>query len=130
MRWTEAAIAELTDLCFEEKTNAQLAEHFKVPVTEIYAKRSQLGLTIDKVQATKKHAPKSMTLRRVIQEKKELIEMLNPVFRFAYNRGVELELSDDGNTVFIKLGSSTKKVCIECDSHLAIIADVTRKCLY
>ncbi len=53
MKWTTEQQEELRTLCFAEFTNAQLAEHFKCPVTEIHAKRSQLGITIPKVLAAK-----------------------------------------------------------------------------
>ena len=57
MKWTEQQISELKRMCFAEDadvrkpSNAEIAKHFGVPVTEIHAKRSQLGITIPKVRA-------------------------------------------------------------------------------
>ena len=53
MKWTVNQVAELHELCTAEKSNADMAAHFGVPVTEIHAKRSQLGITIPKVAAMK-----------------------------------------------------------------------------
>ncbi len=52
MKWSEEQITELKTLCYEGKmNNAQLAEHFGCFVADIYAKRSQLGITIPKCKA-------------------------------------------------------------------------------
>jgi len=53
MRWTVNAVAELTDMCMAGVSNADMAKHFNVPVTEIHAQRSRLGITIPKVAALK-----------------------------------------------------------------------------
>jgi len=50
MKWTEQQITELHALCHENVPNSELAKHFNVPVTEIHAKRSQLGITIPKIK--------------------------------------------------------------------------------
>ena len=50
MKWTGDKLGELKKLCIEGKSNSELAEHFGVHVTQIYAKRSQLGITIKKVR--------------------------------------------------------------------------------
>ena len=112
MKWAEEQIAELKDLCFAEKPNSEIAERLGVSVSEIYAKRSQLGITI------------------VLLEKKQLVKSLENVIMFADKSVTGLELSEDGNAVLIKYGQWSKKVDVECDSHLAIIFDVTKKCLY
>ena len=48
MKWTQEQITELKNLCYKGVSNADLAKHFKVPVTEIYAKRSQHKITKEK----------------------------------------------------------------------------------
>lgn len=53
MKWTDEKIEDLKALCFNEAKNSEIAEHFGVPVAEIHAKRSQLGITIPKVNAMK-----------------------------------------------------------------------------
>jgi len=56
MKWSKAQIEELRTMCFEGTKNSAIAEHFGVPVSEIHAKRSQLGITIPKVAAAKSEA--------------------------------------------------------------------------
>lgn len=51
MIWTKEQKAELASLCMAGTSNKDLAAHFSVPVTEIYAKRSQWELTRDKCAA-------------------------------------------------------------------------------
>lgn len=51
MKWTEEKIAELKAHCEANESNKSIAEHFGVPVEEIYAARSRNNLTIDKVAA-------------------------------------------------------------------------------
>lgn len=53
MKWTDNRVTELRQMCMDEKSNADMAKHFGVPVTEIHAKRSQLGITMPKVAAMK-----------------------------------------------------------------------------
>jgi hypothetical protein len=47
-KWTGDKLGELKRLCLEGKSNSELAAHFGVPVTQIYEKRSKLGITISK----------------------------------------------------------------------------------
>jgi hypothetical protein len=53
MKWSKGQIEYLKTMCFDGAKNSTIAEHFGVPVSEIYAKRSQLGITIPKVAAAK-----------------------------------------------------------------------------
>lgn len=53
MKWTLDQVDELTDMCMAEKTNAEIAEHFGMPLKEIHAARSKLGITMPKVAAMK-----------------------------------------------------------------------------
>lgn len=53
MKWTKEQERELNRLCFEEKSNVEIANHFDRALKDIYAARSRLGLTIDKVKAAK-----------------------------------------------------------------------------
>lgn len=51
MKWTDQLTKELRSLCFDNVPNKEIAEYFGVPVSQIHAKRSQLGITIPKVKA-------------------------------------------------------------------------------
>lgn len=48
MKWNEQLTAKLKKLCYEGKTNAQIADIMRCKLADVYAKRSQLGITIAK----------------------------------------------------------------------------------
>ena len=48
MKWTDDQTAELKDLCFAGKTNKEIANDLGCRIEDVYAKRSQMGITIDK----------------------------------------------------------------------------------
>lgn len=48
MKWSEQNISKLKELCHEGKTNAGIADILRCKLTDVYAKRSQLGITIAK----------------------------------------------------------------------------------
>ena len=48
MKWSNEKIEQLKTLCSKGQSNKAIAEFLEVPITEVYAKRSQLGITIDK----------------------------------------------------------------------------------
>lgn len=51
MKWTNEQVERLKEMCYAGTGNTELAKHFAVPATEIHAKRSALGITIDKCKA-------------------------------------------------------------------------------
>ena len=53
MKWTPKMEDKLRKLCFEDKSNADLAKIFSCDVKDIHAARSRLGITIPKVKAAK-----------------------------------------------------------------------------
>ena len=53
MKWTPKTEDKLRKLCFEEKSNADLAKIFNCDVKDIHAARSRLGITIPKVKTAK-----------------------------------------------------------------------------
>jgi uncharacterized membrane protein len=58
MKWSSKEISELIKLAryfdkCEEKGNAEIAEELKRPVKDVWAERSQLGITRAKVKALK-----------------------------------------------------------------------------
>lgn len=44
---------KLTNLCFAEKSNKEIAQELNLDIKEVYAARSQLGITIPKVKEMK-----------------------------------------------------------------------------
>lgn len=57
MKWTPVQNEALKELCLAGISNATMAEHFGVPVSEIHRKRSELGVTIPKVLAMRGKPP-------------------------------------------------------------------------
>ena len=53
MKWTDEQVETLRKLCFEEKSNAEIAETLGCETKDIHSKRSQLGITREKVKAAK-----------------------------------------------------------------------------
>lgn len=137
MKWTEEAKEELRTLCMKGTGNAELAKHFSVPVTEIYGARSRLGLTIDKCRAMQEEStPQDECVRynserfRAFAElnaKRSLVQLLEPAIKKADETVASLSLENQGEYVLIRFKNGhTKKVDVEADSLLAIIADVVR----
>ena len=48
MKWSVESIEKLKNLCLEKKSNKEIASILECSLTDIYAKRSQLGITIPK----------------------------------------------------------------------------------
>ncbi len=57
MKWTPKMEDKLEKLCFEEKSNADLAKIFNCDIKDIHAARSRLGITIPKIEAAKAIKP-------------------------------------------------------------------------
>lgn len=53
MKWSDKQISQLRELAFAEKSNSEIAKALNIDINEVYAKRSQLGITIPKVRAMK-----------------------------------------------------------------------------
>lgn len=56
MKWTPEQVDKLKKLCFEERSNAEMAKIFNCGLKDIHAARSRLGITIPKVKAANKPA--------------------------------------------------------------------------
>ena len=57
MKWTSEEISKLRELAFAEKTNVEIAATLHKTLSEVYAERSELGITIPKVAAAKGKKP-------------------------------------------------------------------------
>ena len=51
MKWSETQVARLEEMCFAGVSNSDIAAELNCKVADVYSKRSQLGITIDKVRA-------------------------------------------------------------------------------
>lgn len=68
MKWTSEQVEILKKLCFEGKSNGDIAKALKCHVNDVYAKRSQLGITIPKVKAAQQPQKSQPTKRLPIME--------------------------------------------------------------
>ena len=59
MKWTSEEISKLCELAFAEKSNTEIAVALHKTLSEVYAERSHLGITIPKVAAAKGKKPAS-----------------------------------------------------------------------
>jgi hypothetical protein len=143
MKWSEGKVMQLKDLATSGVSNADIAKQLGIKVTDVYAKRSQLGITIDKVKTAKSTTvdpefkalmptPKASSQHdQEINTTRELIRLLEPVIVKADPTIKELEVVDNGRLVSIHYKNGTRKYAkIAGDSDIAILADVTHKCLF
>lgn len=68
MKWTPEQVDKLKKLCFEGKSNADIAAALHIHINDVYAKRSQLGITIDKVKAAQQPQKGQPTKKLPIME--------------------------------------------------------------
>jgi|GEM_PF-3333941 len=76
-QWTKAQEDKLRKLCFEGKSNADLANIFNCELKDIHATRSRLGITIDKVKDAK-----AAEAQKVAPSKKPTGEKAVPASKF------------------------------------------------
>lgn len=137
MSWTSQETNKLVELCEAGIGNKAIAAELNKPVTEVYAKRSQMCITIDKVAEKKKAdivnpefenaLPKPGSQNYVKYISKEyFLKDLEKVLKKAVPDIVRFSLSPDGNEVTIFFTNGCKVANIECDSYLAIIKDVCK----
>lgn len=50
MKWNDENTAKLKELVFAGKSNKEIAQIMEIKVNDVYNKRSQLGITMDKVK--------------------------------------------------------------------------------
>lgn len=142
MKWTSEGISKLRELAFAEKSNAEIAAALHKTLADVYAERSRLGITHAKVDAAKGKEPApaitpqqggeaQSTLNRDLDRKRDVLDLLAPALGKADNSIIAMELTEQGKFVKIHYSDGARrKACIECDSLLAMIADVVHKCLY
>lgn len=144
MKWSEEKVRQLHDLAFAGKSNKEIAEVLDVSINDVYAKRSQLGITIPKVKAAQagivnpkaevtnsRPLPERFQKMRELDRKRNMLDLLEPTLKKADSSIVELKLTNQGKAVEIHYSNGAqRRACIECDSLMAMIADVTHKCLY
>lgn len=119
MKWSEEKVNQLKGLALAGATNADIARQLNAGISDIYAKRSQLGITIDKVRAMKsgkdttvnpefEKAVQDMDTKaagnRELDAKREFLKALEPVLKMADSSVRQLSLTNQGKTVRIDCG--------------------------
>lgn len=138
MKWSDEQASQLRELCLAEKSNTEIAFTLGVTLTDVHAKRSQLGITIPKIGALK--GKPVMTVNHDFEKAAQNMDdalsqkiffwTLDQILRSADKSINSVVLTSEGKTVTITYRNRTAKIVnIEGDSLLAIIADVTRKCM-
>lgn len=54
MKWSESQVSRLRSLCYQGVSNKEIAADIGCSPNDVYAKRSQLGITISKCKGAKK----------------------------------------------------------------------------
>lgn len=83
MKLTQAQEDKLRELAFAGMANKQIAEQLNLPLTEVYAQRSRLGITRDKVALKKGEAPRTNIVTQQLTKRLSTPALLNPVFENA-----------------------------------------------
>jgi len=50
MKWNDENTAKLKELVYAGKSNKEIAHTMQININDVYSKRSQLGITIEKVK--------------------------------------------------------------------------------
>lgn len=145
MKWSEEKVNQLKELAFADVPNPQIAKQLEIGVSDVYAKRSQLGITREKVQAAKaargeaikrdSEEPRQKAIaqeehlarNREADERRNLLQLLEPIIMRADPSVKAVVLGDQGQLVRIEYKNDTRRyVGIHGDSLMAVIYDVAR----
>jgi len=124
MNWSKEQLKELKELCYKNTPNAELAAHFGVPLAEIYAKRSQLGITrakcADKTGAVQPDI--ALKKKRFIEGSlSKLLHDANPDITGAYYTNTSIGNED----VEIRMKNGAKyHISVTADSLMSTAYDV------
>jgi hypothetical protein len=145
MKWSEEKVIELKKLAFAGVPNPQIAKQLGVGVSDVYAKRSQLGITMDKIKTAKavtpvSQEPKKASVKEIDEDRaarnreadanRNLLQLLEPILIKADPSIKAIALRDQGQLVRIEYKDDTRRyVGIHGDSLTAVIYDVARVCL-
>lgn len=91
MKWTDSKIAKLKQLCFQGKNNKDIAAYLDCKVSDVYNKRSALGITIDKCKG--------------IEPNPEFEKALEPIKPKGMTKCVRDAFGELGNALLVAIGS-------------------------
>lgn len=144
MKWSDEKVQQLRALASAGKPNKEIAQQLGVGINDVYAERSKLSITIDKIKiaqaAAAKPSPEAAQPKpspavdieaQELDRKHALLDLLAPALGEADNSIVALGLAEDGRSVKIHYSNGAERTAfVEGDGLMAIIFDVVRKCLF
>ena len=77
MKWNDEKIAKLKELVFAGKSNKEIALSLEMDINDIYNKRSQLGITINKVKSAVAAPDEEVAIRSRDEVLCEIDKVLN-----------------------------------------------------
>jgi len=113
MKWNEQNTAVLKDLVFLGKSNKEISETMNIEINNVYAKRSQLGITKSKVNivlsADEEHVDSQMVNKRTVVQIRDEIKLVDKAKQTSFKktercvkRLLELEQELDETTKSLK----------------------------
>ncbi len=114
--WTPDRLAQLRKLPVEGVPNKDIATALDVPVTAVYAKRSQLGITIDKVSGSNPPASRAAAVDEIYRRKRVAIHKLQALIRTVDPAIDRLEY---------KHSDHDEQVVVYYNTHMSVSIDVT-----
>ena len=134
MIWSEEMISTLNVLARNGVPNKEIAERLHLPIEKVYAKRSQLGITIDKVALEQTKTGKDRAIDTAVEQdieirqKKELLHKLRPVIALWCSEADDIQLADRGEAVRVRyVNGAVKVINIAADSLRAVVLDVVER---
>lgn len=118
MKWTPEQVTHLRELCMDKVSNKDIAAALGIPVEKVYAKRSQLGITIDKIHDVKDE--KSQFIQKLWQALESYYPEIKTMTYIPLNNGEELVVLNYAN-------GSSRQINVTADSLSAMLRDVAAK---
>ncbi len=125
MKWTPEEISQLRELAFAEKSNAEIAATLHKTLSDVYAERSHLGITIPKVAAAKGKEP-APAITRQVSRTERIIKALRTHGNGCFACGYEHNCRRDGCALMHMAADELEKLLAEkqdTDKHLKAISD-------
>ena len=78
MKWSDEKVMKLKEMCYKEFSNKDIAAVFGIDIRDVYAKRSQLGITIDKCKEQKIDTEVDTAFRTLLKALMKEVEQESP----------------------------------------------------
>jgi len=104
MKWNKEQEQQLKTLCFEEKSNKEIAQTMNIDLVDVHNGRSRFGVTIDKVNVAKTAAEnvQPVTDQKVKRFKEDIVAEIVKVEKALYEAGKKTNRCRDRLEVLYK----------------------------